>query len=454
MPSSAAQQVAPETPGLPSQSPLLGSVPTGNSTSGEMPLSLEQAIERGLQYNLGAILSQQGQAAAEAARRRALSDLLPRLRTQTRENIQKINLAAFGFSFPGAPELVGPFSVFDTRILGSQPLIDLQALRKHRASGQEVEAARYSYQSTRDLVALVVAGLYLQTIAAQSRIDAAQAELKFAETAYNLAVSLKSSGLSPAIDVLRAQVQMQSQQQRLIAAENEFEKGKLNLARAIGLPLAQSIRLTDQVPYAPFRGTPVEEALGRAYQSRSDYQSAELRLKAAESSLAAARAQRYPALSLDADYGVIGRNVHDSRATFTAAATLRFPIFEGGRIESDVQAAQVVVAQRRAEAEDLRGSIEAEIRADLLDMQAASRQVEVASAAVELSERQREQAQDRFSAGVANNLEVIQAQDAVAQAHENYIASLTAFNLAKVALARALGVAEKGYRQFLSGEAR
>lgn len=435
------------------QNPLQGSVTSGRPTGNELPLSLTDAIERGLQHNLGVILGEQGRATAEASRRRVLSELLPRLGGRLGENIQKVNLAAFGFSgFPGVPELIGPFSIVDARVTASQPLVDLRALRNYRAADQQVEAVRYSYQNTRDLVVLVVAGLYLQALAGKSRIDAVQAELQFAETSYNHAVDLKNSGLVPAIDVLRAQVQRQSVEQRLIVAENDFEKDKLNLARAIGLPPSQTITLSQPVPYVPLPVMTADQALTRAYEGRSDYRSALTSVKAAETSLAAARAARYPVLTLDGDYGLIGRNVHDSRATFTAAATVRFPIFEGGRIASDIQAAEITLAQRQAEADDLRGSIEAEVRTDLLDVQAAARQVEVARSSVNLSEQQLEQAQDRFVSGIVNNLEVVQAQEAVAQAHENYIGSLNAFNLAKAQLAKAMGLVEKAYREFLLGE--
>ncbi len=435
------------------QSPLQGSVTTDRPTGSTLPLSLADAIERGLQHNLGVILGEQGRAAAEASRRRVLSELLPRFNGQMRENIQQVNLAAFGFSgFPGVPELVGPFSVFDARVTASQSLVDLRALRNFRAAGQQVEAVRYSYQNTRDLVVLVVAALYLQALAGKSRIDAVQAELQFAATSYNHAVNLKSSGLLPAIDVLRAQVERQSVEQRLIVAENDFEKDKLTLARAVGLPPSQEIGLLQPVPYVPLPIMTVDQALSRAYDGRADYRSALTSVKAAETSLSAARAARYPIVTLDGDYGLIGRNVHDSRATFTAAATVRFPIFQGGCIESDIQATEIALAQRQAEAEDLRGSIEAEVRTDLLDVQAASRQVEVARSSVNLSEQQLEQAQDRFVSGIVNNLEVVQAQEAVAQAHENYIGSLNAFNLAKAQLAKAMGLVEKAYREFLLGE--
>ncbi len=435
------------------QSPLQGSVTSGRPTGGELSLSLTDAIERGLQHNLGVILGEQGRAAAEANRRRFLSELLPHFGGRVLENIQKINLAAFGFSgFPGIPQLIGPFSIFDARVTGSQPLVDLHALRNYRASEQQVDAVRYSYQNTRDLVVLVVAGLYLQALARKSRIDAVRAELQFAETSYNHAVNLKDSGLVPAIDVLRAQVERQSQEQRLIVAENDFEKDKLNLARAIGVPPGQAIALSQPVPYVPLPVMTADQALTRAYEARSDYLSAQARVRAAETSLSAARAARYPVVSIDSDYGLIGQNLHDARATFTAAATVRFPIFEGGRIESDIQTAESALAQRQAETEDLRGSIEAEVRTDLLDVQAAARQVEVARSSVTLSEQQLEQAQDRFVSGIANNLEVVQAQQAVAQAHESYIGSLNAFNLAKAQLARAMGLVEKAYREFLLGE--
>jgi outer membrane protein TolC len=435
------------------QSPLQGSVTSGRPTGSELPLSLTDAINRGLQHNLGVILGEQGRATAEASRRRVLSELLPRFNGQLRESIQKVNLAAFGFSgFPGVSELVGPFSVFDARVTASQSLVDIRASRNYRAADQQLQAVSYSYQNTRDLVVLVVAGLYLQALAGQSRIDAVRAELQFAETSYNHAVNLKNSGLVPAIDVLRAQVERQSVEQRLIVAENDFEKDKLNLARAIGVPPSQAISLAQPVPYVPLPVMTAEQALTRAYEGRSDYRSALTRVKAAETSLAAARAARYPVVSIDGDYGLIGRNVHDSRATFTAAATVRFPIFQGGRIKSDIRTAEITLAQRQAEAEDLQGSIESEVRTDLLDVQAAARQVEVARSSVDLSEQQLEQAQDRFVSGIVNNLEVVQAQEAVAQAHENYISSLNAFNLAKAQLAKAMGLVEKAYREFLLGE--
>jgi outer membrane protein TolC len=262
---------------------------------------------------------------------------------------------------------------------------------------------------------------------------------------------MKAAGTIAAIDVLRAQVEMQVQQQRLVAARADFEKAKLALARAIGLPMSQQIRLTTEAPYRPNPAITLEEALDRAFRSRPDYLSALALQKAAEQARRAAAAQQLPSIILNADYGALGLNLSNAHGTFTTAATLQIPIFEGGRIGADVAAADAVLKQRQAQAQDTRARVEYEVRASFLDLMSAAQQVEVARSSVELATVQQQQARDRFRAGVTNNIEVIQAQESVALANENYISSLLAHNLAKLSLARALGVAEATVKQFLEG---
>jgi outer membrane protein TolC len=331
--------------------------------------------------------------------------------------------------------------------------LNLRAIRENRAAGQEEKASNYSNLDARDTVVLVVTGLYLESVAGASRVDAAQAQAATAEAVYKQAVDFREAGVVPAIDVLRAQVELRAQQQRLIFFRNEIEKEKLRLARAIGLPDGQPFRLTDSVPFAAAPPLSVDEAIARAYSSRMDYQSAAARLRAAELGRNAAEAGRLPSVAFNGNYGTIGPSLANSHGTFTAAVSLNIPVFQGGRVRGEVLQADAALEQRRAQLEDLRGLIAFEVRTAFLDMTSASDQVGVARSAVDLSHQQLTQAQDRFAAGVTNNLEAIQAQEAVATANENYISSLFAYNAAKASLARAVGGAEKLIPAFLQGEA-
>jgi outer membrane protein TolC len=434
------------------QNPFFGGVPSGERTAEALPLSLRGSLDRALKHNLGLLLSEQGTREARGARLKALSDLLPNATAHVTETVQQVNLAQFGFSgLPGVPPIVGPFSVFDTRAYLSQPLLDLPAIHNARAESANLDAARYSYQDARDLVVLVTAALYLQAVTGASRVEAQRAQLRTAEALFQRAEDLKKAGVVPGIDVLRAQVEMQAQRQRLIYYENEFAKQKLALGRAIGLPIAQEIILTDRVPYAPPPSMTLEQASQQALSSRADYQSALAQVRAAEAERLASKAKSLPALRFDGNYGDIGRSPGSSHGSFVAAFDLKIPIFQGGKIRGEVLQADARLQQRKDELADLRGRIELEVRTAFLDLRASGDQVQVARGALDLANQQLEQARDRFSAGVVNSIEVVQAQEAVATANENYISSLYAFNLAKAALARALGIAEKSIDQFLGG---
>jgi outer membrane protein TolC len=420
---------------------------------GPIDLSLADALDRGLKYNLGLLLSEQGSAQVRAARARALSQLLPNINAHISETPQQTNLVALGTPvsfFKGVSPVVGPFYVLDARPKATEEL-SLRALRALRASEQDFTASQFDVRNARDLVVLFVGGGYIQSLADQARIATLEAQLATAQSLYQQAVDMKTAGTIAAIDVLRAQVEMQVQQQRLVAAHADFEKAKLALARAIGLPISQQIRLTTEAPYRPNPAITIEEALDRAFRSRPDYLSALAQQRAAEQSRRAATAQHIPSIDLSADYGVLGLNLSNAHGTFTTAATLQIPIFQSGRIGADVAAADAVLKERQAQAQDIHARVEYEVRASFLDLTSAAQQVEVARSSVQLATVQLEQARDRFGAGVTNNIELIQAQESVALANENYVASLLAHNLAKLSLARALGVAELAVKQFLGG---
>lgn len=435
------------------QNPLFGSVPEGKATTQEMQLSIMDAIGLGLRHNLGLFLNRVGTESSRAARIRALSDLLPNLTGSVRESVQQVNLAAFGVPLPpGTSPIVGPFGIFDARAALSQSLFDLHALNNTRSAGAELRASEFTYKNARELVTLVVGAQYLQVIANMSRVEAAQAEVKASQALYQQATDMLKAGVSARIDPLRSQVQLQQRQQQLIVAQNDFDKSKLTLIRIIGLPVAQPITLTDHVPFEPLAAIDFDSALQRAYTRRLDYLSAKAQVEAAQLAKKAAEGQRIPALALNADYGDLGRRAGNSHGTFTVAGTLRFPIFDSGKIRADVDQADATLQQRQAELSDLGARIEFDVRTALLDIQAAAKQVEVAKSNLDLANETLRESQDRFAAGVTDNLEVVQAQDSVALANENYINSLYAHNVAKITLARALGIAEEAVRNYLGGK--
>lgn len=432
--------------------PFAGGVPAGSVTAGVTALTLRDAIERGLRQNLGLFLAGQGTRSAQAARFIAMSGLLPNVSAALSNTGEQINLKALGFSgFPGIPSIVGPFNVFDARLSATQTLLNFSALRNWRAGSENLRAAELSAQDSRDVVVLVVAGLYLQAVAGRARIESSQAQLNTAQTLYQRAEDQKKAGVVAGIDVLRSQVELQAQRQRLIYFQNEFEKQKLSLARAIGMPLGQQFTLADQAPYTPLPELTLEQALQQAYQGRADLRSACALVSAAEFSKKAAEGERLPSLDFAGNYGDIGPRPWDSHGTFSVGVTLNIPVYTGGRTRADILAADAQLQQRKAQLADLRSAVEQDLRTAFLDLKASGDQVQVAQSAVDLAGQQMKQSEDRFAAGVTNNVEVVQSQEAVATANDNYISALFAYNLAKASLARALGGAEKMYLQFLGG---
>jgi outer membrane protein TolC len=291
----------------------------------------------------------------------------------------------------------------------------------------------------------------LQAIAAGARVETAEAQVKNAQALYEKAADQLKAGLSPAIDALRSQVELQNRQQQLIVARNDLAKLKLNVARIIGLAPGQDFVLTEKAPYQALVPLPLDVYVQRAFATRADYQAAQAQVRAAELSRRAAAAGRYPTLDLNANLGDIGVNPSQSNGTWQLNGGLNIPIFAGNRVHSDVLEADAQLKQVRSQLGDLRGRIDYEVRTALLDLDASAQQVEVARSSVDLAEQTLAQSQDRFTAGVADNLEVVQAQEAVASAHESYIQSLYAHNLAKVELAHAVGDAEEGVKRYLKG---
>lgn len=420
---------------------------------GVIKLSLLEAIDRGLKHNLGLILSQEQTGNARAQRVRELSALLPHIAVTSLESFQQINLAAFGIPVTvGGSSIVGPFAIFDVRPTMTERLLDFNALNRLRSAAENVKAANFTVQDARELVVLVVGDQYLQVLENAARLETSKAQLTTAQTIFQQTQDLKKAGVVAGIDVLRAQVQMQEEQQRVLSAENQLEKQKMSLGRTIGFPVLQQFELTDKVPYAPLPDINFEDALVQAYIRRPEYLAALARVRAAEIQVTAAREERLPTLDLNGDYGVIGPTPGSALQTYTVAAGVHIPVFQGGRTRADVLRAQSNLNQLKSQLEDLHARIEFETRSALLDVKTSNEQVAVAQQSISLADEQLQQAQDRFASGVAGSLDVVQAQQAVAAANEIYIQALYLNNVAKLSLVRALGVAEEQTRAFLKGK--
>lgn len=435
-----------------------GSVPQGQASPTPIPLSLSDAITRGLKTNLGLLTSEQASRESRAQRFRALSGLLPTVTGQVSATEQQINLRALGFNLTLPPSLgftvptiVGPYGYQTAQASAQVPLFDYSAISNFKASQQEVKASVLSIKNARDLVVLGVGYAYLQIIADAARITATQAEIDADNAVYTNAVRRHDAGTAIGIDVLRSQVELKRRQQALIATKNQFEKDKLALGRIIGLPVGQDFTVADPAPAIPLTAMSLNEALGKAYENRPDYQAAKARVTAAQWTLRGAKAERYPTLSANGYYGAQGLHLFtDSHGVFTATGALQFNIFDGGRIKADILQSDAELRNRRNELENLRGQIDNDVRNALLDLTSANAQVDVAQTNLQLANQTVQQSQDRFSAGVTNTVEVVQAQQALADANENLISAQYQLNVAKVELARALGLAETGMQTYFN----
>lgn len=432
---------------------LLGvGIPAVLGAQTPLPLSLADAVQRGLQHNVTAIVDETRVEAAQGERGQALSEILPHISGNVRQSDQIINTAAFGFSgFGGLPSLIGPFGVFDARLYFSMPLFDFGALNDWRSGRAQQTAAEADYRRTRENVILTVGNLYLEALADVARVASAQSQVSTADALVQVANDRKAAGLVAEVDVLRQQLQLATARARLIQAENELAKRKLDLGRAIGLPATQTIDLTDRETFAPAPPFTVDAATTEALAHRGDLEAARARVDAARAHRQAAVTGAFPSLHFDADVGALGPSASTAQRTFTAAATLRVPIFEGGGTRARVQQANAALRQREAELDDLSSGVRYEVAAALLDIQAAAAGVSVAETAETLAQTELEQTQDRFRAGVASTIELVEAQEAVARAADQHISSIYMHTLAKATLARAMGEVEQRFLDLVGG---
>src|SRR5271155_2882553 len=429
-----------------------GSVADEKANGGVLQLTLDDAIQRGLKRNLGLILTGQNQQSASGQRLQELQGLLPTVDASFKEAVSQINLAADGLVIPGFPSIIGPFGYTDVRATLRWSLLNISSLKNYLASKHNFASTQLSVQDARDMVVLTVGNAYLTCIADAALIASDEQQVATSKVSLDQAVANHQAGTSPLLDELRARVDYQTQQQTLISAQNQFEKDKIALARTIGLPLEQSYELTDQAPFQALDNLDPNAAVQQGLAHRRDLQALQQQVESAKASRSAATAERYPTVSFSGDYGVIGPTLGHSNGTFDAVGTATVPLYEEAKLRGDAQNAQAQLEQKQAQLNDLRGQISADVRDSILDIQAAAKQVAVSRSNVELATEALSEAQQRYAAGVADNLAVSQAQSSMAQADDQYVSSLYQHNVAKLSLARALGIAQTNYKDYVGGK--
>jgi outer membrane protein TolC len=420
-----------------------------------MRLSLWDAIAHGLRYNLGLVESEHAVSDIRAERLRALSALLPQVSATAKQVFENISYQEIGLKFPPIPGLPplpstsGGFGYQDVRVALSQRLFDRGTRQRYQARKDDERSSAFSVKDARDVVVLAVGTAYFQVVASAARVETAKTQLAAAEEFDKLTANRVRSEVSPEIESLRAQVARQSAEQRLTNVTNQLEVDKLTFARITGLAIDQQFELTDKPSPVRFAEFTLEAATAEALRGRADLASAEAAVHAAESMLRAEKAQRLPVLSFHANYGGGGRNAGSLNQVYEVAGAITVPLYAGGRISADIGQAQADLERRRAEYYDLRGRIVFDVRVSWLDVTASKSSIQVAENNRSLAGRALVQSRDRYANGVTNYLELVQAQETVAAANENYIQSVYSLNVATISLARAMGAAETRLPQLL-----
>jgi len=443
--------------------PFYGSVTVQTMSDEPLKLSLDDAIRRGFENNLGLKEAESGEKLFQGEKNIALQQFLPTINLSGGTGVFQHDLAAQGFGpstlkkfgsvFPGGPptgiSLITKDDLTQGQLSFKQTLFSGVVIAGWKAAGAAARSAYFAKMSARGEVVQQVATVYLRCIADASEVDNAAALVKADEVQYEHAHAAHEAGTAANLDELRAKVQVQAQQQKLIAAQNIVEKDLILLKREIGINPGQKIMLTDPAPYGDLADQTPAEVRASAYKNRQDYQNLQNQIIELRAAHAAYRAQRWPNLSFNGYYGVDKVNGSPSHGVFAAVGTLNIPIFREATIRGESDAAAAQLAAANAQFDDLRAKIDQQVRSALLDEGAAKKLVDVAKSNVDLATQALSDETDRVNAGVDDTLPLVTAQASLASAQSNYVQSLYEYNLSKLALARASGVIELQYRAYL-----
>ena len=407
-------------------------------------LTLQEAIALALKNNLGVRVAstQVDEAAGTQVRRRAA--LEPQVTSGAVAKIQDTNLQAIGFSFPGIklPLTTGGFGTYDFRVFAKQPVVDREAYHTYQSSKRQQDASRLSYQDARDLVIRQAAGFYLDAEAAAAEVEAAESRVVTSQALERLAADQHAAGLATRVDLLRAQVQLQRDEQTLLVARDTYQTSLLTLQRFLGVRPGAPLELAEKLEFHRMEIPAPEEALRAALEARADYRSLRAQREALVEQQKSARARYLPKLSINGDYGTFGRNFGQMPAIGEIEGTVSFTVFDRDRKGEQLETASRI-ARIDAQIADLERGIEQELRKAVLDLDSDAQQVAVTKAGVDLAEEELRLSEDRFRNGVTDNIEVITAQSSLQSAQDDHILAQARYADARVALARALGASEQ-----------
>ena len=437
--------------------PFASSILAPDANGAPLLLTIDDAIRRGLKYNLGAIAASVKRRSAEASVLGSWSGVLPSVSGSISENLNKVDLAAEGFDASSLPSIgqyfpstIGPYHYYSAQAQVSQNPFDLVAVHNLMAARESAHAADFDQRDVREQIVLAVAAAYLQVLAQNARVAAAESEVKYAQAIYDQAAQQKAAGAKSTIDVNRSRVQLQARQEQLLAQLGAAEKQKMILARIIGLSIDREIELSESLQADAPLLPPLDSLYGKA-MSRNDVKASEADLRSAENTRRAATAERLPSIRLNGFFGEQGSNLHGGSTVYSGSVTLNVPIFTGGQIRSDVQQADAAIQQRQAALSAKQEDVRFEVRSAWIDEDTASKQFSVAASNRDLADETLRQSIDRFQVGAADSVEVAQSQDQLSAANQDYIDSLYSLRLAQINLARAMGTGEKDVPAILKG---
>lgn len=420
----------------------------GNAAAGAVRLTLDQAVSLALKQNPTAQIAILTAAQSVQDKNLALADLLPQVNARVSDQAQKVNLLAqFGGKtpFPGFPKSLGPYQLFSAGPSVSAPVFDLTLWRKYQAARETMNASKAGSLSTREQVILLVVSQYIGTLRAVANVQASESRVQLAQALYDQAADLQKEGVGTGIDTLRANVELQNEKQRLLEAQDERATSTFGLSRLLNLDPRQDIELADSLSFFDTPQPEVGASIDEALAGREEWKSLEAQLRAAGAEKQAAQYSRLPSVRFDGNFTYLGSSSSTTLPTYNYEASVNLPLFTGGRIHAEVVRADLEIRKLQQQEDDLRNQIALDVKTALINLDSARNQVQVANLGVQLSKEEVDQARDRFKAGVANNIEVIQAQDSLARANDNQIAALYRFNQARADYARSIGQMEKVY---------
>ena len=421
------------------------------ATAPTQRLTLEQAVALAIKQNPTQQIGLINAAESVQDKNISRSAFLPQANLRVADSANRVNLhAEFGGKpiFPGSPELpghIGPYQIFSAGPTFSSPIIDLSLWRRYQAARENVTASKADSLSTREQVILLVVSQYIGTLRSVANVEASRSRVELAQALYDQAADLQKEGVGTGIDTLRANVELQNEKQVLIQAENDRDASLFGLSKLLNLDPRQRIELADSLSFFDTPQPEVDSSIDQALSAREEWKAIAAREKSAKFDKQSTQYERLPSLRFDGNWAYLGTNINNGIPTYQYQASFDVPIFTSGRIKAEVTKSDLELQKLEQQKADLRNQIALDVKTSLLNLQSARNEVQVANLGIKLAKDEVDQARDRFKAGVANNIEVIQAQDALSRANDNQIAALYRFNQARADYARAIGQMEKTY---------